>query len=221
LELKKRAESGYVELDLDLPKPASFFLWGRVSGETGKIGRWWVSCDGVEVGVCEAVVEEWSWVRALDEEGRPVTVDLTQGSHVLRISTSDEEARLDKLLVTDEPNDTPTGLGGLDTEPPSKVESVSVEIGGVSELDVSWEPVSDPDFHHYNVYASAQEDFECDQSTLIASLSEPRWIDWGLRPRTDRWSSTTYCYRITVVDRTGNESESSEPVCGRTGVPRR
>ena len=101
---------------------------------------------------------------------------------------------------------------------PAQVTGVEVETGDVSELQVTWAPVSDPDFHHYNVYTSTDPNFVCDQRTLIASPSEPGWIDWGLPSATLYWCSTTYYYCVTAVDRVGNESVPSEIAWGRTGI---
>jgi hypothetical protein len=221
VELKDRERSGYVEMDVELPKAGRFVLWARVSGCAGRVGGYDLALDGLAVGRCEAVVDAWSWVRVLDDRARPVELPLSEGSHVLTASTSDRGAGLDKLLITDDAGYLPSGIGGEDRDPPAPVEGVMVETAGVSELDVTWEPVSDSDLHHYNVYSSTDSSFACDQSTLVASPSEPRWLDWGLPPITPHWSSTTYHYQITAVDRAGNESKPSALASGRTGVPRR
>ncbi len=207
VELKEREQSGSVEMDVELPKSGRFVLWARVCGSTGRVGGYAVSADGLEVGRCEAVAGSWSWVRGLDDRARPVELALSEGSHVLTASTSDRKIGLDKLLITDDAEYLPSGFGGEDTDPPAPVGGVTVETAGVSELDVTWEPVSDPDIHHYNVYSSTDLSFACDQSTLVASPSDPRWLDWGLPP-------------ITPVDRAGNESKPSALASSRTGVPR-
>ena len=218
IELKPGTGLGRVEVDVELPKPGMFLIWARVSGRTGAIGRFGLSCEGVGAGSVEAVVGGWSWVRALDSNGRTVCLALDEGSHFLTLDAAQAGVRLDRVLLTDDPDYLPTGTGGQDVDPPSRVEDVSVETGGVSELEVSWTPVSDSDFHHYNVYGSRDPDFSCTPQTLIASPSEPRWVDWGLPSATSHWSSTTYHYRVTAVDRSGNESEPSEAVWGRTGI---
>jgi len=218
VELKERARSGRVEMDVYLPKSGKYLLWARVSGTAGRIRSFRVAWDGVAVGSCEAVVEEWSWVRVLDERARPVVLYLAEGKYTLRLTTRDPGMRLDQLLATDDANCLPTGRGGEDTQAPAEVRGVSVETGGISELDVSWEPASDLDLHHYNVYSSRDLHFQCDQRTLIVSPTEPRWIDWGLPSATPHWSSTTYYYRVTTVDRAGNESEPSGLAWGRTGI---
>lgn len=216
--LKDSEQSGRVHMDMDVPRSGSYGLWARVAGKLGRILGFNIRCDDREVGCCEAVVNGWGWVRVLDARGRPVVLNLDGGAHVLTAATSDRDVKLDQLLLTDDTAYIPSEKGGEDVVVPAQVTGVEVETGDVSELQVTWAPVSDPDFHHYNVYASTDPNFVCDQRTLIASPSEPGWIDWGLPSATPYWCSTTYYYRVTAVDRAGNESVPSEIVWGRTGI---
>ncbi len=216
--LKDSEQSGRVHMDVDLPRSGSYGLWARVAGKLDRILGFTVCCNDREVGRCEAVVDAWGWVRVLDARGRPVVLNLDGGAHVLTAATSNRGVKLDQLLLTDDTAYIPSEKGGEDATPPAQVTGVEVETGDVSELQVTWAPVSDPDFHHYNVYASTDPNFVCDQRTLIASPSEIGWIDWGLPSATPYWCSTTYYYRVTAVDRAGNESVPSEMAWGRTGI---
>lgn len=76
---------------------------------------------------------------------------------------------------------------------------------------LTWTPNTEPDLSHYNVYrATASTSF-----TLVnaAPLVEPVYLDSGLAP------ATTYTWRVTAVDDSGNESAPSESVSTRT-LPR-
>jgi hypothetical protein len=53
---------------------------------------------------------------------------------------------------------------------------------------------------HFNVYCGATADFACEQASLIGSPSETEFVDWGLALNTDYW------YKVTAVNRSGNES---------------
>lgn len=218
VELKEQAMQGRVDVDFYLPKAAKYVVWARIAGETGCGLSYRVACNGVALGACEAVTGEWAWVRVLDERGGLVELRLSEGAHTLRFSTREHGVRLDQVLITDDTMYRPTGHVREDTVAPTRVRGVKVETVDPSTLEVTWEPVSDPDLHHYNVYASQDEHFVCSQETLIASPTEPRWLDWGLPSATPYWSATTYYYRVTAVDRAGNESEPSDAAWGRTGV---
>ena len=65
------------------------------------------------------------------------------------------------------------------------------------------------DISHYNVYCSFDKNFEAGQSTLLRSPSETEMVDWGLP-----LSSAKY-YRVTSVDRSGNESMPSKALLAK------
>ena len=220
VELKRREAEGSVEIGFAMPKAGRVRLWARMSGTEGKLLGFSVSCDGEEVGTCEAITDEWLWVRVLDAVGRPAEIDLDAGKHALRFATTSHHVRLDRVLITDDMAWLPESSDGLPGEALAQVKRVYVEPVGVFALEVTWEPVDDPRLHHYNIYASRDPLFACEQRNLIASPTGPRWLDWGLEASTPYWSSTEYFYRTTAVDQFGNESPPSEVASGRTGVPR-
>ena len=87
--------------------------------------------------------------------------------------------------------------------PPPSAQRLSTPTGlRVEGLRLSWQPVHGA--HHYNVYCHESSDFQCDQSSLIGSPSAPAFLDFGVDAGTRR------SYRVTAVDRWGNESEPSE-----------
>jgi len=98
----------------------------------------------------------------------------------------------------------------LDTTPPETPSGVQVAELSPNTLRLEWEPVSAPDLDHYNVYCGSAPDVECSQSALVGSPSENEWVDWGLGLDRGYW------YRLTAVDRSGNESAPSGTVRGRT-----
>ena len=218
--LKDGVDSGRVTLTLRAPKSGRFYLWARVSAAADGSGEFAITCDAEDAGAARAVTGEWLWVRALDEQGRPVALDLEQGERTLTVATRSRGARLDRLLATDDFTHVPRPRSGVDATAPAKPTGVRVAPRGTDELEVTWEPSDDPDFQRYNVYADRSPDLELCPRTLIASPSVPRLLDWGLPCDTPHWSSTVHYYRVTAVDRSGNESEPSDAAEGRTGIPR-
>ena len=73
-----------------------------------------------------------------------------------------------------------------------------------------WQAATDEDFDHYNVYASTSPNVEPSLADLVGSPKAARFVDWGLEP-----GSTVY-YRVTAVDRQGNESAASVPFTAMT-----
>lgn len=98
----------------------------------------------------------------------------------------------------------------LDTTAPGVPEGVQVEAVSANTLRIHWSGGGDSDLDHYNVYSSQTSDFVCRQETLVGSPSSAEFVDWGLA------LNTAYYYRITAVDRAGNESAPSEVVGGKT-----
>lgn len=100
--------------------------------------------------------------------------------------------------------------GEHDTTPPAKVEGVSITTVSSSQLDISWIANSEQDLDHYNIYRSTSSGFIPSQDNLVASVDTNFYSDTGLVP------STPYYYRITAVDRAGNEGSYSDEASGIT-----
>jgi hypothetical protein len=104
----------------------------------------------------------------------------------------------------------PLILSAVDTFPPSVPQGVVAALtsaDGVSspEVDLSWSINSETDLAGYRVYRSEQQD---DKGQLLIPdlLLSPAYRDTSVRPE------HTYWYRVTAVDRAGNESAPSAPV---------
>ncbi|MDH3198449.1 MAG: hypothetical protein OEO21_09440, partial [Candidatus Krumholzibacteria bacterium] len=61
---------------------------------------------------------------------------------------------------------------------------------------LSWRPCADPDFSHFNVYRSV----DAVEDSLVATTKETRWTDLSTR-------GVRFVYKVSAVDRAGNESE--------------
>jgi hypothetical protein len=99
-----------------------------------------------------------------------------------------------------------------DTTPPAKVTGETVTTVSCSQLDVSWTANNEPDLDHYNAYRSETSGFIPDASNFAVSPITNSYSDTGLS------QDTTYYYKITAVDNSGNEGEASEEASGTTAA---
>jgi len=178
---------------------------GRVAG-----GSIEVAVDGKPLGVCTVGKTDWAWLSVVGEAGEPAKLALSSGQHTVQATASVGGIDLDKLCLTTSAKPPPTGLGGWDATAPVRVPGVAAKAEGRYAIRVSWQAGREPDLHHYNVYCGRPADFEPAQERLIGSPSEPHLVDWGLK------AGAEYFYRVTAVDRRGNESLPSAAISAAT-----
>ncbi len=104
----------------------------------------------------------------------------------------------------------PLVLIPADTFPPATPQEVATAVlvnpsSGSTEVDLSWSINAEPDLAGYRVYRSEQQE---DQGQLITPdlLPSPAYRDTSVAP------GHAYWYRVTAVDRSGNESAPTSPV---------
>jgi Tol biopolymer transport system component len=86
---------------------------------------------------------------------------------------------------------------------PETLRGLEAEAQDAKEVKISWQKVSVPHFHHYNLYCSREPDFAPSREYLIASPTTNSFLDWGLK------ANTAYYYKVTALDKWGNESAAS------------
>ena len=148
---------------------------------------------------------------------------------LLRIGQSDEESFLDSQFefgktyvyvvrsaikvqgnsLESDPSE-PLLIAPADTFAPGAPQNVIAAVtsrtsDAAPEVDLSWSINSEPDVAGYRVYRSEQEE---EKGELVTSdlLPSPAYRDTSVRPPSRYW------YRVTAVDRAGNESVPSTPV---------
>lgn len=97
-----------------------------------------------------------------------------------------------------------------DTTPPVQVSGVTVTATGTNQLSISWNASTEPDLKQYNIYRSTVQVFNPSPGNKVASTTTNSYTDGGLA------ASTTYYYRVTAVDTSGNEGLPSEVSSGIT-----
>jgi hypothetical protein len=130
---------------------------------------------------------------------------LSEGEHTIYVKAKDEAGNINDVSYS--------WTFTIDTIPPEKVTGLTVTTVSNSQLNLSWDAVEDA--HHYNVYRSTSSHADApDLSSyeLIASPTTNTYSDTGLMP------STTYYYRVTAVDKAGNEGNPSNEASGTTAT---
>jgi fibronectin type 3 domain-containing protein len=104
----------------------------------------------------------------------------------------------------------PLVLIPVDIFPPATPQEVAVAVlvnpsTGSTEVDLSWSINAEPDLAGYRVYRSEQQE---DRGQLVTPdlLLSPAYRDTSVAPDHSYW------YRVTAVDRSGNESVPTPPV---------
>lgn len=103
------------------------------------------------------------------------------------------------------------GPGSSDTIPPALPVGLLASATPSSRIDLAWSANTESDLSGYNVYRSTTSGFTPSSANQIASaLRTAAYSDVGLS------GSTTYYYRVTAVDTSGNESAASTQASATT-----
>jgi hypothetical protein len=99
--------TGFVEIQVNIPKTGNYYLWGRAKGDSYASDSFKVQFDSsytVQWGFYNAQPWQWYTICDLADNQCPnsYVFRLTKGQHILRISTREGGARLDALELTDQ-----------------------------------------------------------------------------------------------------------------------
>jgi hypothetical protein len=101
-------DSGYTEYRFNVLKSGDYVIWGRVLAESAGDNSFFVEVDGEGYAEWHAPQSEsWIW----DEI--PCTYYLEAGEHRLVIKQREDGTKIDKILVTNDMEYVPDGMGGL------------------------------------------------------------------------------------------------------------
>ena len=190
-------DRGNLQMGITVPEKADYIIWARVRGkDSGQI-----KLDENQIASFEAGGSSWTW--KLIKGHFP----MLPGEHSIMIEGADFD--IDKILVTNDKSFHPQGVMKLDNTSPPVPAGITSNAISANAVNISWEKstgANTADIDHYNVYCSDDGNFKISQSSLIGSPSECEMVDWGLP------LNSTKFYRVTAVDRSGNESLPSVPV---------
>ena len=206
MEAFDTAASGLYAMNLGMDKPATDFTMPFAVPRDGTYALWLrvKSADNtfalratIDVGKEATLAGKpgtWRWLKVADH------LTLECGAHSLALAANVPHVLLDQLVVTDDASPQLAGAEGADLTPPPAPKSLAAKATGRYAVRVEWERVECADFHHLSLYASTSPQCEVTQENLVASPAGESYVHWGLL------AGTTYYYRLTAVDRAGNES---------------
>ncbi len=94
--------------------------------------------------------------------------------------------------------------------PPSGLTAVARSL---SEIALDWNDNTEPNFAYYKIYRDTVSDFSPGHGSFVDSTTWSEYLDIGLKPY------TKYYYKLTAVDRDGDESLPSAQVSATTFDP--
>lgn len=180
---------------LDVPVRGRYDLWVKVKGfDAG--GNFDVALDGVALEDPLVVLPgDWEWIQI------PGQQRWQAGVHTVELTTLDPEIGVDMLALSrqTEPQEPPPFGNGdvVPPAPPSDPRLVAFD-GGMKQI--VWTPPADKDVAHYNVYCGRDASYPLGNERIVRSPIEPVAFDWGIP------TGLATVYKITAVDRYGNES---------------
>jgi hypothetical protein len=155
------------------------------------------------------------WLQILSSNSNSVTVSAPLNSnlappgyymiHVLNSSGIPSVAKIIKI----------PGSGSGDITAPAQVAGLIVTPVSSSQLNLDWTANTEPDLNHYNVYRGMSAGFSVIPGTTVPTSTPTTnsFSDTGLT------ASTTYYYRVTAVDNSGNIGSLSVEQSGTTNPP--
>jgi len=195
--------TGTWDFGFNVPSPATWYVWFRMYAPNTSSATWYEEVDGDGFAqIAPATSGAWEWVA-----GR--SYGLSSGVHVLTLGGGDAQARIDRVLITDDAGFLPTEAPGGDVTPPSTVSALSA-LGDDGSVALSWTNPSDSGAMRVVVRYSTGSGHPAhpdDGSPLIDRPATPGAADSVLH--TGLTNGTTYRYSVFVVDEWGNASGPS------------
>lgn len=185
--------AGKATCSLTTANAGSYTLWVRMYAATANNDSFWQSIDAsTKTALTAGNLATWVWTRG-------ASYTLTAGLHSLVLGHRDEQTRGDRIILTDDPNFTPTATPTDST--PATVSAVT--SGGVttSGANITWTT---------NEPADSQVEFGTSTSYGSTTLVDSTLTLSHNVPLTGLLSATTYHYRVVSVDRGGNVTRSAD-----------
>ena len=97
-----------------------------------------------------------------------------------------------------------------DTTPPAVPTGLTATTVSSSSINLDWADNTDSDLAGYKVYRSTTSDFTPGSANFVKQVTTSAYTDTGLT------ADTTYYYKVTAVDTSGNESQPSAQASAKT-----
>jgi hypothetical protein len=184
------------------PVAATWKVWLRMYGGTTSSDSWFESVDGgARQAVYPSATGRWMWVAAR-------SYSLGAGLHSLELGGSEAEARVDRILITDDPTFAPTEQPVGDQTAPGPVGSLSGTPGD-RKSDLSW---TNPSSDYGKTVIRYRTDGIFPSNPFDGFLVTERSAGPGASDAYTHGSLTngvTYSYSVFTVDAAGHASTAS------------
>jgi len=196
------------------PSPATWYVWFRLYAPNSGSASWFEKVDsGSFAEIAPTSTGSWEWVA-----GR--SYGLTSGQHVLTLGGGEAQARIDRILITNDAAFRPTEAPGGDNSAPASVTGLAAAADD-AQVSLSWTNPSDSGalrvVVRFSTGASAPA-HPSDGQPLIDRAATPGASDGVLH--TGLTNGTTYRYSVFIVDAWGNvSSPASASATPQQAVP--
>jgi hypothetical protein len=192
--------NGSWDLGFNVPSGGTWFFWYRMYGDGGCCDSWFESVDGANSNrIFTSQQQLWEWV-----EGN--SASLTAGLHAVTLGGAESRARVDRILITDDPDFVPNEMPGSDVSAPASATAL-VATAGDSSVRLDWNNPGDPDLSTVEVRYRTDGTFPTNPSDGVPAGSQPATAG---APATLTLSGltngTTYSFSVFVLDGSGNAS---------------
>jgi hypothetical protein len=192
--------SGSWDLGFHLSSNDTWYLWYRMMGLSNGENGWLEAVDGAALDYITAPPNAvWQWI-----EGRSYT--LTAGLHTLTLGGNEAGARIDRVLITNDPGFLPSEQPGSDVMPPSSAAGLTATASD-SAVALDWSNPSDSDVAR--IIVRYRTDGRAPLNPLDGYPLADRIATPGAAEslsHTGLTNGMTYHYGIFVVDESGNVS---------------
>ncbi|MEN6451750.1 MAG: fibronectin type III domain-containing protein, partial [Thermoguttaceae bacterium] len=172
--------------------------WARVKG-AGDV-HFQLAANGKTASLTAPATKQWTWVQFSGQ------LDLEPGRGNFTLSTDRYGSAIDCLAIANDRDFSPATAARIRWPQLPTAEGVQAQATSPYTVRLTWQPTDARSLRHYNLYCSRRADAAPEQHDLVASPDRNAFYDWGLAP------GQTVFYRVTCVDRAGNESPASPSV---------
>lgn len=192
--------SGTAVFGIDIPSAGTWYLWVRMYGSNASHDSWFESIDGAaRQSVSPTQWNAWQWAA-----GRSYT--LTAGLHALELGGGEAQARVDRVLVTNDPSFVPTEQAVGDQTPPNADTGAS-GAPGTAQATLSWTNSTSTDYVQTVIRYRTDGTYPVspvDGFAVTTQAGTPGQADSYVH--TGLTNGTTYSYSLFAVDAAGNVS---------------
>jgi len=195
--------SGTWDYGVNLPSTGTWYFWYRLFGPNTSSNSWFERVDGGSFqSVATTQNNAWQWI-----EGR--SYGLTSGLHTLSLGGQEALARIDRMLITNDPSFVPTEAPNGDTTPPSAATTFTATAGDAA-VTLGWTNPAETGSFRVVVRYKTTGGYPLHPLDGLPLADNPGTASTAESlAHTGLANGTTYSYAVFVVDAAGNASNAA------------